>query len=352
MPSFFKKKQFWGGVIAAAILFFLFYDLDLPRTVEIARQLKGGYLIPALACTTFLVFFKASRWRTIISRVRRVLFWPTVFLYATSQVIGVVLPALTGQAGRVIFFAKNADFTKTYAFSTIFLEVVLDGAGLIILMLLSSSVIVFPREYRFISYIIGGATLFVFILFYASLHFQEQLESYGYNRIRRRSVRTFLTLRKFLRSFNDGISILRSSDKLLVIVFFTFMSWASHIGSVYFLFRVFDLQLPLTAAVVVIIINYLALMVPITPGNLGSFQLAVVGSLNIFSIPKTEAVLFSVILYVIDMVPMFALSSFFLFREHFSISEVSEDKKLMKEVEKMVVESDIAGQDSESPPAE
>ena len=41
-------------------------------------------------------------------------------------VIAVLLPALTGQAGRVLLFSKKGNFSKTYCFSTIFLEVVLD----------------------------------------------------------------------------------------------------------------------------------------------------------------------------------------------------------------------------------
>jgi len=341
MASILKKKQFWGALIAAGILVFLFYDLDLPRTMEVARDLQLIYLIPVIVSTTMLVVFKALRWKIIVSKIRKVLFWPTLSLYATSQLIAVLLPALTGQAGRVLLFSKKGDFSKTYAFSTIFLEVVLDGAGLIILMLISSTIFVFPSEYRFVSYIIGGATLLVLILFYASLHFQDKLERFGYNRLRRRSPRLFLGLRKFLRSFNEGISVLKSTDKLFLVSVMTFFSWASHVVSVYFLFHMFNFDLPIWSAVVVIIINYLALMVPVTPGNVGSFQLAVVAGLNLFGVPKTEAVLFSVILYLVDMLPMFVMASFFLFKEHFSISEISEDEELMAEVEKMVTESDV-----------
>ncbi len=340
MPSILRKKQFWGGLIACGILVFLFYDLDLPLTIALARRLRLWYLAPALVCTTLLTVFKTLRWKTIISRVRKVLFWPTLCLYSTSQIIGILLPALTGQAGRIILFSRKGEFTKTYAFSTIFLEVVLDGAGLIILMLLSSSVFVFPKEYRFISYVIGGATLLVLGLFYASLHFQGAMERFGYNIIRRRSPRAFLVMRKFLRSFNDGISVLRSTDQLFVVSSYTFLSWAMHIGAVYFLFAMFHFQLPLWSAVVVIIINYLALMVPITPGNVGSFQLAVVAGLNIFSIAKTEAVLFSVILYIVDLLPTSLLAACFLMKEQFSISEISQDERLIAEVEQMVVESD------------
>lgn len=340
MASIFKKKQFWGLLIAVGILVFLFYDLNLPRTLEVARGLQLIYLIPIIICTTLLVTFKALRWMTIVSKVKKVLFWPTLCLYSTSQLIAILLPALTGQAGRVILFSKKGNFSKTYAFSTIFLEVVFDGAGLIMLMILSSTVFVFPEEYRFVSYIIGGATLIVFLLFYASLNFQQRMERFAYNKIRRRSPKLFLVLRKFLRSFNDGISIMKSTDKIFVVSMHTFLSWASHIIAVFFLFHLFNFDLPIWAAVVVLIINYLALMIPLTPGNVGSFQLAVVAGLNIFRVPKTEAVLFSVILYIVDMLPMIALSAFFLFKEQFSISEISEDEELA-EVEKMVSERDM-----------
>ena len=340
MPAIFKKKQFWGGLIAIGILVFLFYDIDLPRILELARTLRLVYLVPVLASTACLIAFKTFRWKVIVSKVRTVKFWPTLSLYATSQLIAVLLPALTGQAGRVLLFSKKGNFSKTYCFSTIFLEVVLDGAGLITLMLLSSSVFVFPGEYRFVSYIIAGATLFVFALFYASLHFQGRLERLGHDKLRRRSLKLYLVLKKFLKSFNEGIAVMKSTDKLFFVSALTFCSWASQVGSVFFLFHMFNFHLPLWSAVVVIIINYLALMVPITPGNVGSFQLAVVAGLNIFSVPKTEAVLFSVMLYIMDMIPMIAMSSFFLFKEHFSISDISEDKEL-EEVEKMVVEAEV-----------
>jgi len=341
MASIFKKKQFWGALIAIGILAFLFYDLDLPRTLEVARGLKLIYLLPVLISTTFLVVFKTMRWKTIVSKVKKVLFWPTLSLYATSQLIAILLPALTGQAGRVLLFSKKGNFSKTYAFSTIFLEVVLDGAGLIVLMLASSSVFVFPQDYRFVSYVIAGATLLVLLLFYASLNFQGRLERFGYKKLRPRSPKAFLVLRKFLRSFNEGISVLKSTDKLFAVSVLTFLSWMAHILSIFFLFYMFNFDLPLWAAVVVIIINYLALMVPVTPGNVGSFQLAVVAGLNIFKVPKTEAVLFSVLLYIVDMLPMMVLSAFFLFKEHFSISEISEDKELLAEVEKMVTEAEV-----------
>jgi hypothetical protein len=57
MASIFKKKQFWGALIAIGILIFLFYDLNVPRTLEVAKGLKLLFFLPVLASTTLLVVF-------------------------------------------------------------------------------------------------------------------------------------------------------------------------------------------------------------------------------------------------------------------------------------------------------
>jgi uncharacterized protein (TIRG00374 family) len=340
MASFFKKKQVWGIVLAVAILIFLFYDLNLPRMGEIAKDIDYIYLLPVLLCSFLLVLAKALRWKTMAERVRKIALWPTISLYSTGQVLNVVLPALTGQAGRILLLSKNGNLSKTFVFSTIFLEVLFDAAGLIVLMLISSSVFIFPEQYRFVSYIIASVTLSIFLVFYLILHFQEPLGRFGERLIRPRSRRIYLVLRKFFRSFNRGISVMKSTEKLAAIAFYTAIWWGSHIGVVYFLFLAFRMQMPFLAAIIVVIINCLALMIPLTPGNLGSFQLAVVAGLNIFSVSKTEAVFFSFLLYIVDMIPIVILSGFYIFKSQFSLQQIGTDEELA-EIEKMVAESDF-----------
>jgi uncharacterized protein (TIRG00374 family) len=340
MSSFFKKKQVWGIALAGAILVFLFYDLDLPRMGEIASGLDFIYLVPALLCSLLLILGKALRWKTMAERVQRLALWPTISLYSTGQVLNVVLPALTGQAGRILLLSKNGNFSKTFVFSTVFLEVLFDASGLILLMLVSSTFFIFPQEYRLVSYVIGAITVGIFLLFYLMLHFQGPLGRLGERLIRPKSRRLYLILRKFFRSFNRGISVMKSTEKLVVISFFTAIWWGAHVGVVYFLFHTCHLQMPFLAAVVVIIINSLALMVPITPGNIGSFQLAVVAGLNIFSVSKTDAVFFSFLLYIVDMLPMLVLSGFYIFKRQFSLQQIGTDEELA-EIEQMVAESEF-----------
>ncbi len=340
MPSIFKKKQFWGALVAIAILVFLFHDFNFRRMGELAKELEFVYLIPAFLLATLMIVFKTWRWVKIVGKARKVRFFPTLSMYSTSVLINIMLPALTGQAARVILFSKQGKFSKTFAFSTIFLEVVLNGTGLIILMMLSSMLWVFPSEYQSVSYIIGAATLAIFILFYLSLTFQKRIEDFASRRIRPRSARVYMAVRKTIRSFNQGLSVLKRTDKLAFVLGITLLTWAAEIGVVYSLFHVFGFDLPLLPAVVILIINHLAIMIPITPGNVGPFQLAIVAGLNLFAIRKTEAVLFSVVLYLIDMLPIVILSWYHLFKENFSILQLGEDEEVLQEVKKMVSDED------------
>jgi hypothetical protein len=48
------------------------------------------------------------------------------------------------------------------------------------------------------------------------------------------------------------------------------------------------------------------------------------------------------------MLPMMILSGFFIFKERFSISEISRDEELIAEVEKMVTEPSVPAEEEQS----
>jgi len=70
------------------------------------------------------------------------------------------------------------------------------------------------------------------------------------------------------------------------------------------------------------IINTVAIMIPITPGNIGVFQLATLFSLGLFGVSKEEALSFGIVLHFFDTLPAVVLGSYFMMREHLSVEEL------------------------------
>jgi uncharacterized protein (TIRG00374 family) len=321
---FWKKKQFWGALIGIILLAFCLKDIRLQDIELLLRRINPYYIIPsAIACYVFIVL-RGLRWRILISQQSAISVPRSVSLYSAGQVLNIIMPVLTGQVGRLILFARKQSLRKTFVFSTILLEVVFDAVSLIIFMFFTSLAFVFPSEYRFVSFIVAGVTLFVLALLYLMLNFQTHLENLLRRTFRERSPGAYITFKKFIRSFTQGIKLLRSSQHMFVIIGYSLLSWLGHVLAIYFLFMSFGFKLPVASAAAVMIINTIILMVPITPGNAGTFEVAVSTSLAAFSIGRTDAVLFALALHLLDLLPIVTLGMAFFWHEKVSLREFKE----------------------------
>jgi len=72
------------------------------------------------------------------------------------------------------------------------------------------------------------------------------------------------------------------------------------------------------------IVNTIVLLVPITPGNAGTFEVAVSTSLAAFSVGRSDAVLFALALHLMDLLPSFGFGYLFLHMEKLSLKEIKE----------------------------
>ena len=159
-------------------------------------------------------------------------------------------------------------------------------------------------------------------LFYVLLNKEASLEKFTRNRFRKRAPGFYITSKKFLRSFNKGMEMLRSSQHMLSSLGYSLLSWAVHTLVIYFLLKSFGLSLPYGAAAAIMILNTLAVMIPITPGNAGTFELAVSSSLVAFSVGRSDAVLFAIALHLLDFLPIVVLGYVFLHHDRVSIREI------------------------------
>jgi uncharacterized protein (TIRG00374 family) len=211
---------------------------------------------------------------------------------------------------------------------------------LIFIVTLSAASFAFPAEYRKIGFIIAFATVGLLIGLYLILHYEEPIGQIGKKLLRGRWPGVYITLKKFSRSFTKGIEMLKSSQYFIKTLFYSLASWVSHILVIYYLFKAFGLKLPILAATVVMVVNTIALMIPITPGNAGTFELAVVASLLAFKTVKSDAVLFALALHIIDLIPIFVMGSLFIFTKRVTIKEMKEFREEGEKEEVMEVEDD------------
>jgi uncharacterized protein (TIRG00374 family) len=330
-----RNKQLWGTIVAIALLAWCVKDVRADDLVELSHRIDYLNFVPAVALAFAYLISRGLRWRLLVSQQKQLTVYRGVSLYSAGQILNVVMPVLTGQVGRLFLFAKKEGMRKTFVFSTIVLEILFDAISLVVFLLFTSLAFAFPQQYRQVSFVIAIVSTVILIALYLILNYQERLEEFGRSHFRDRWPGFYIVVKKFIRSFTKGIKTLRSSQHLIGSLLYSMVGWTAHMFIIYFLLKAFGFQLPIAASAAVMVINTLALMIPITPANAGTFEVAVTAGLSAFSVGRGDAVLFALALHLLDLIPVFALGGLFLHSEKLSLREIkaqNEDRMLLSQV--------------------
>jgi len=316
-----------GGLVAIGLLTYCLKEIKLSELEVLWDRLNLIYLVPSVFFSFVYVISRSVRWRLLVSMQKHIPVVRAVTLYSAGQVLSSAMPALTGQLGRIFLFSRKENLKKSFVFSSIVLEVLFDAISLVLVIVLTSMIWPFPQAQRLYGFIIAGVTMIAVAGLYLMLIFENKLHDVSRRHLRHRWPGVFITVKKFLRSFTGGINLLRQSQHVIGSMAYSLIAWLTHLLAIFYLFKSFGLGLSLWAAAVIMIVNTIVLMVPITPGNAGTFELAVSSSLLAFSVVRSDAVLFALALHILDFLPMLVLGASFLFLERRELREIREEHR-------------------------
>ncbi|GAB4318588.1 MAG: hypothetical protein Kow0074_07870 [Candidatus Zixiibacteriota bacterium] len=264
---------------------------------------------------------RAFRLKYILDVQHKVGFKRIFMIYNVGQLLNQMFPALTGQVGRVVLFSRTLGITKTQSFTMVMLEVLFDGITLIMLIFGSSFLIVLPgwMVRGELVILLTCALLFGFLFWYLHRGLREpNPNSWIRRRLPKRVIQEWENVR---HSFHDGLHMLKSGRHLAAVVLMSLLSWIFHALMVLFLLWSFGFNFALWVAIVVLIVNTLAVMIPLTPGNIGTFQFACIVGLGFFGVDKDKALGFSLLLHAVEVAPVFILGLISSFSSHVDVSE-------------------------------
>ena len=309
MKKIYKSKRFWGAIIAVTFLFVSFYDVNPKELIRTLGRIDLKFLLLAIFFEFMIPLTKSLRWKFILDPVKKIPVREIFSLYCLGWMVNVILPALTGQVARSFMLSKKQNLAKASSFASIALEVVFDGLSLLLLMVVVSYMFAFPSwlirgEYTLaISVSLGLA--FLYFLTHNQKLFSKLKDKFPHKVTEK--------IDQISHSFSQGLQMLKSSKHIVLVTLFSILSWLFQIAVVTLLLLAFNFKIPVWSAVVIIIINALMMMFPLTPGNIGTFQVATILGLSFFDVHKTEALSFGLVLHSLDILPYLFLGSLFLY---------------------------------------
>lgn len=324
--SFWQKarsfQKIWGILLVLIVLAIVLRDIHLPRVWETVKGLKPQYLLVVLAFEFLIPVARTARWRAIIAAHQPVEFRKVFSVYTLGVLANFLLPLLAGVAIRLWLLARRVRVPKTFALSTMLLEVLFDAFSLILFLYAVSFIFRFPESFVRIESFVFAAVVFFFSIFYLALLRRRWLYGLPEKMVSRLPAALNSKIARLFVSFTAGLSSLKSKKYLFYVILFSLFSWTAQAGVIYGLNFAFGYSLPPYAAVLVMVVNTVAIMVPVTPGNVGIFQLATIFSLTLLGVSKEEALSFGIVLHFFDLLPAILLGSYFMVHEHLTMDDL------------------------------
>lgn len=320
-----KKKLIIGILVSLVFLYLAFRKVDY---AELWTALKGAnywFIIPNVILGIFTMWMRAFRWKYMVNPIKKVglgrLFSSVMIGFMANN----VLPARLGEFVRAYSLGTKENISKSASFATIVVERLFDGFS--ILFILWATLFLFP----FPEWVKRGSNLFLlmnlgllaFLIFLeiktdSTLKFFQSMLRFLPGKLRTKA-------EEILLKFISGLKVFRDASSLIWILSWSILIWIVTGISNYFIFLAFGLHPPIQASFILLVIVCLGVMLPASPGFVGTFQFFSIVALARFGYDKNIALPFSIVLHACQYIPITLLGLYYLKREHLSLKTLEKE---------------------------
>jgi len=318
-------------LLAAALLALFLRNTDF-RVVgaEMARA-RPDLVVLAVVVTGLTYVLRALRWQYLLRPIGRVRL--SVALKTTIIGFGAsaLLPARAGELLRPYLLARKEGLSATATFATIIVERLLDT--ITVVLLFASYLLVFDTGIAqadattFDQVKLGGTLaaavclVVLVVLFFLAGH-PGTLDRLTLGLTKVLPARLSDRAAKLVRTFAEGLSIVRQPGRLAMAIALSLPLWLSIALGIWLVTRAFHIVMPFTGAFVIVALLVVGVAVP-TPGAVGGFHYFYrLGVTAFFAAPNDRAVGAALVLHAVSFVPVAIAGLVLLAQEGLSLSRL------------------------------
>ena len=273
--------------------------------VETMLRANPVYIVPAIAIYFVGVWLRAARWRILMSPFASVKTERLFRIILIGFAVNNVLPLRLGELVRTYLLRQSHGVPIASTLATVLIERLMDVfalCGILTVVLLLAQ----PRGWLLAAAgtaatITAAGVVGLVIVLAVPRTLLERLFDLGVGiagRIHRR-------LGTLAASIVDGIRVLEDGRAVLAIVPLSILCWAAELGLYYFLALSLDVNAGLLGLAAGMVIANLATVLPSPPGYVGTFDIALQGTLTeSFGIPEVTAGAYTLLAHAVLLIPV------------------------------------------------
>ena len=283
-------------------LFFITYALkDFNYSIFIKSVNNANYFYIYLSILILLITIqlRAIRWHLLFKENIKV-----NSLYK-AQLIGYMcnnlLPLRFGEFFKSYYLEKKLKISKYKVFGTVVLERFLDLIGMLFLVLIIMNTTFFNKISSYYFNFILMIVLVSLLAIVFSIYIKNPKKIKSSNNI-------VVNILDIIHGFSS-----LALNNVLYVFIMTLLIWINYIIVVHLVQYAFSFDLDISQSILLLLLPTLALSIPSLPGNIGTFESAVVYALSLYGINDTIG--FGFILHSISFIPYTLLGLMYFVKE-------------------------------------
>lgn len=303
------------AVVAVGALFW-WRAPDWGRVGDAFRQVSWSWIAVALALNLLSIVIRVWSWRTVINQAlpaeQQPAFRRVFSAFSIGLLANAILPGRIGELARVAVLSKDMERGKGYTgrlLGSVFAHRLFDLFPALALTGFVLATAKIPR-WAITSLeitIVAGIALFLGTVLVAGLEQRPLPEGAR-------------ALRKLLAMARLGLNVMREPAAAVAAALLQTGAWLVQLYAVWATMFAFGLDLPLSAAALVLLLVNVATIFPLWPGNVGLVQAVVALPLVSYGVAYATGIAFGIGLQVVEMSVGIGLGLLFLMREGLSLA--------------------------------
>jgi len=327
-------KPDFGLIFSGSVLtgFFGSSRIDVDEMREALQNANYLFILLIIALVYFGWWIRAWRWQILASPIKKV----SARLSFNALMIGylgnTVLPLRAGEFMRCYIAAKRSGMPVSSSLALVVVERVLDMVMLLLVFTLSLLLFPLPADFQRVGIVILIGTIILIAFLTLLLVKKEKALALAAFMLKILPENIRLRILKVIAGFSDGLEIFRSSDRYLMVIFWTVFMWIIYLAIIFISFYIFGfmdpgypmiINSPFIATIVILTITTAGIGIPSAPGAVGTYHGMCSFGIQLFQVDPSTAMSYAVLMHLTNFVPMTIVGLISLFSEGFKLAELS-----------------------------
>ncbi|MBI4282736.1 MAG: flippase-like domain-containing protein [Chloroflexi bacterium] len=340
-----KSYRFWLAIGVSVLFLALFLArIDLWETWEKLREANYVLLLPAILVYFGAVYFRTLRWQYLLSPMKDMAVTRLYPIVVVGYMANNLLPVRLGEVVRAYYLGQKEKVSTVSTLATIVVERVSDGLALLFLAAVVSlflplfGLLQGLGERAGIPWVLLALAMSMPFLLIAAF---MVVASYSPPWLETLVDKTAGVLPAGIRSrvrglvqlFIDGLAVLQSPRRLLVVFLLSLPVWLMEALMYYIiafsfgLDHVFSLMEMAGVVLLVTSVANLAISVPAAGGGIGTFEVAAAATLSLLGAEGSTAGAYTIVLHTALLVPVTLLGLVYLWLDKMSLGQLTRESR-------------------------